>query len=289
EACKELNSRRFARQCLEFIIGQTNSIAADILPQFFDSLDSIEEYICRNKDAKYLAKAPYSSSGRGLLWLPQGRITRTERQILHGYLKKQGSVAIEKALDKRLDFAMEFSCRNRRVNYEGLSLFYTGEKGAYQGNFIGNQRYIEKEIERFISLSLLDEVKTLLIHFLEKHVAPFYEGYAGVDMLIYAPDGKFKLQPCVEINLRNNMGVMALKISQNVVSEQATGRFYIDFNAQAGHIFSRHQELKKRYPQVTENRKLQSGYLPLCPVTKDSRYHGYVVASPRLEFVKLQA
>jgi hypothetical protein len=224
-----------------------------------------------------LAKAPYSSSGRGLLWLPQSAITRTERQILHGHLKKQGSVAIEKVLDKRLDFAMEFSCKNKCVTYEGLSLFYTNDKGAYQGNFIGNQQYIEEKIGCFISLSLLDEVKTLLIHFLEEHVAPVYEGYVGVDMLIYEQNGTFELQPCIEINLRNNMGVLALKISRNMVSEQATGRFNIDFNAQAGQLYLRHQELKKRYPLVVENRKLQSGYMPLCPVTKSSRYHAYVV------------
>jgi hypothetical protein len=277
EAYKELNSRQLAKQCLEFIISRTNSITGDVLPQFFRSLDSIEEYINRNCDLKLLAKAPYSSSGRGLLWLPQGGLTRTERQILHGYLKKQDAVSIEKVLDKRLDFAVEFLCRNKHVACEGLSLFYTSEKGAYQGNFIGNQHDIEEQIGSFISLSLLDEVKALLLRFIEEHIAPLYEGYIGVDMLIYAQNGKFELQPCVEINLRNNMGVMALKISQNILAEHSTGRFRIDFNAQNGQIYCRHQELKKLHPPIMENQKLTSGYLPLCPVTESSRYHAYVM------------
>jgi hypothetical protein len=273
---KELNSRYFAKQCLEYIISRSNSIADDIVPQFFECLEDIEEYVCKNNDRRLLAKAPYSSSGRGLLWLPQGELTRTERQILHGHLKKQGAISVEKVLDKRLDFAMEFLCCNKRAEYEGLSLFYTNEKGAYTGNFIGSQHRIEGDISQYISLSLLEEVKVLLLHFIEEHIAPIYDGYVGVDMLIYARDERFELQPCIEINLRNNMGIMALKISQNMLAEQLTGCFHIDFDARAGEIYRRHRELKKLYPPVMESLKLASGYLPLCPVTEDSRYHAYM-------------
>jgi hypothetical protein len=172
---------------------------------------------------------------------------------------------------------MEFLSRNKSVEYKGLSLFYTGEKGAYMGNFIGKQQHIVAEIEKFIPLSLLDEVKDLLVSFLEEQVAPFYEGYLGVDMLVYAQNNRFFLQPCVEINLRSNMGVIALKISQNILSEQSTGRFQIDFNAQTGQIRQRHLKLRKACPQIVENGKLLSGYLPLCPVTDSSRYHAYAV------------
>lgn len=74
----------------------------------------------------------YSSSGRGLLWLPERKLTTKDRTWIEGALNKQGCVSIECALDKYQDFAMEFySDGNGNIRYEGLSVFGAEKKGAY--------------------------------------------------------------------------------------------------------------------------------------------------------------
>ncbi|GAB6011985.1 hypothetical protein [Viscerimonas tarda] len=277
EEYKSLNSRATAKKCLGFILEKSTAFAEDLLPRFFHSLEDIEDYVGRNSSIRLLAKAPYSSSGRGLLWLPEGKLTRTEQQILHGYLKKQGTVSIEKVLDKKLDFAMEFTTANNTAKFEGLSLFQTNEKGAYLGNFIGSQKQIEAEIARFIPLSQLEEVKEMLILFIAENIAPLYAGCVGVDMLVYEENNCFYLQPCVEINLRNNMGFLTLSLSKNILAEASTGSFHIDFNATPGELYAKHTQRIKSHPLLVENGKIKSGYLSLCPVREDTRYLAYVL------------
>ena len=277
EEYKLLNSRYIAKECLEFIIDKNNAFTPEIVPVFFHSLNNIKEYIEQNKDTQYLAKAPYSSSGRGLLWLPKGKLSCTELQILHGHLKKQESVSIEKALSKKLDFAMEFTTKEQIVTFEGLSLFKTNTKGAYLGNILCSQQQIENEILQFIPLHLLKETKEALIQFIKKQIAPVYDGCIGVDMLVYEENSRFLLQPCIEINLRNNMGLLAIKLFENIIVENSSGFFNIDFSSTPGAIYNKHNEMKKQHPALIENKKIKSGYLSLCPVNRHNKYHAYIL------------
>lgn len=82
----------------------------------------------------------YSSSGRGLLWLPERKLTTKDRTWIEGALNKQGCVSIECALDKYQDFAMEFySDGNGNIRYEGLSVFGAEKKGAYSEMYWANR------------------------------------------------------------------------------------------------------------------------------------------------------
>ena len=46
---------------------------------------------------------------------------------------------------------------------------------------------------------------------LERSLCGRYKGIAGVDMLIVNDGGEVKVHPCIEMNLRMNMGVLAMK------------------------------------------------------------------------------
>lgn len=277
EEYKKLISRQTAKECLDIIIKKTDEFSSLITPQFFTSLIDIEKYIEQHPSIQFIAKAPYSSSGRGLLWLPKKELTRTEKQILHGHLKKQGSVSLERVLNKQLDFAMEFYSDNKNIRFEGYSLFQTNSKGAYTGNLLGTQKLIQNKITQYISLSLLEKVKNLLTLFLKENISPIYSGCIGVDMMVYEDNENFLLQPCLEINLRNNMGFLALELSKNIVSEQVTGFFNIDFNVKKGEIYSKHIEMQKLHPVYLEGNKIKSGYLSLCPIDENSKYRAYVL------------
>lgn len=271
----ELGNRKKAIECLEFLLKENTDIQTNILPKIYTSLDSIEEVV-NITPHKLLAKAPYSSSGRGLLWLPIGKLTRTERQILHGIIKKQSFVTIEKALNKKLDFAMEFEVSKTNVSFLGYSLFKTNEKGAYLSNYLGSQNNISKQIETLISFSLLEKIKSDIQKFISQYYTNTYEGYIGVDMMVYEENEQFFLHPCVEINVRNNMGILALKLSQKYLDIESQGRLYIGFSSK-GETYNYHLKDMAQYPLKTKDNKILSGYLPLCPVLPENSYRAYII------------
>lgn len=272
-----LNSRLSARNVLNEIIKIVPEVDSNISPQIFDSLEILETYL-ENSSYPLLAKALYSSSGRGLLWLPPTGLTRTERQILHGILKKQGNISVERVLDKQVDFAMEFMSDGKgNVSFEGYSLFYTNKKGGYEANFIGSQNSIENILTSKISNILLDEVKKSLLGILAEQYGKVYKGCIGVDMMIYKDGGVYKLHPCLEINMRYNMGYLALKLYENYVVPSSSGKFFIEFSATEGEIMKRHQENLLEYPISFADKRLKSGYLALCPISEKSKYRACVV------------
>lgn len=57
----------------------------------------VEKYLIL-QNAPFILKTPYSSSGRGLLWLPERKLTTKDRTWIEGALNKQGCVSIECAL-----------------------------------------------------------------------------------------------------------------------------------------------------------------------------------------------
>ncbi|MDH6307592.1 hypothetical protein M2451_000042 [Dysgonomonas sp. PFB1-18] len=272
-----LHSRQAAHDCLISLTEQLPLIQHDIIPQFYTDLDEIEVAV-NNSESQLLAKAPYSSSGRGLLWLPVTGLTRTERQILHGILKKQGSVSVESVLDKQTDFAMEFlSDGQGGLEFTGYSLFYTNAKGGYESNYLGTQDSIEKQLSEQIDLSLLNDVKAGLIAILRDKYAGLYNGCIGVDMMIYKDGDSYRLHPCLEINMRYNMGYLSLRLYENYLMQGVEGRFYLDFSAREGEIFGKHRQMQKQYPAQFANGRLMSGYLALCPVNTESRYRAYIL------------
>lgn len=274
----KLTSRIMAKDALADIQSYIPEISEDLLPVFFDDLTKIEIYVQSTKN-RLLAKAPYSSSGRGLLWLPVGELTRTERQILHGILKKQGQLSIEKVLDKQFDFAMEFICDGMgNVTFEGYSLFETNSKGAYSSNILKSQQAIFEKLTKYVDPELLNQVCERLKMFLSREYASVYEGCIGIDMMMYKTEkDQYKLHPCVEINMRYNMGYLSLMFSRKYLDKNSNGRFYIDFSPRQGEIYLMHSKLMQENPALFSNGKLQKGYLPLCPVYDDNHYRAYVL------------
>lgn len=277
EEYKYLNSRLAARDCLSELIDSIPLLSQAVIQQFYTNLDDINRAV--NASAyQLLAKAPYSSSGRGLLWLPTTGLTRTENQILHGILKKQGSISIERVLDKQMDFAMEFVADGKgNIAFAGYSLFYTNAKGGYEANYIGSQESIIEQLSEKISLDFLNSVKEKLINILSKKLTTLYNGCIGVDMLIYLEDNEYKLHPCVEINMRYNMGFLTCRLYENYIATQSCGKFYIDFNPKAEEMYNNHLLMEEKHPIRIENGKITSGYLSLCPINRSNRYRAYVL------------
>ena len=87
----------------------------------------------------------------------------------------------------------------------------------------------------------------------------------------------FRIHPCVEINVRMNMGVVAHLFRENFVAPGTDGNFNIDYYPTNDALQEEHKLTMERYPAVIENGRLVSGYLPLVPVTPKSQYRAYVL------------
>ncbi|GHT77297.1 hypothetical protein AGMMS50262_17920 [Bacteroidia bacterium] len=277
EIYRKLGSREAAQPVLSELIRIIPEIESDILPRRFSDIDTLEKELIQNH-GQQIVKSPYSSSGRGLVWLPSEKIARSERQIISGMLNKQGSVSVEKALDKRLDFSMHFEISaGGKTEFIGYSVFQTNPKGVYERSLLASQEVLEKMIINRIDFSLLQQVKTELIQQIEKNYAPHYVGCIGVDMLVYFSENKYKLNPCVEINMRKSMGYLAIRLTEQFLHLETHGSFFVNYHSASAETFQIHQTLKKHYPLIVKNNRIVSGYFNLCPVSEDTHYQAYLM------------
>lgn len=164
-----------------------------------------------------MLKQPWSCSGRGVWRSDMGSSEPRIRKTL----REQGAVEVEPLYDRLADFAMEFCAdADGSVRYEGLSLFETHDGGGYAGNVIAPQNELQRRLEALAPPSLLDAEGHLPLSLLAARLcsvlaevllplpsSPFpYAGPLGVDMML-TPEG---IHPCIEVNLRNTMGRVAI-------------------------------------------------------------------------------
>ncbi len=147
-------------------------------------------------------KSPWSSSGRGVFTSHN----LSEEQIikkLQGFINTQGGYAVDRFYEKELDFAMEFYVhKDHTVDFLGYSVFHAEESGAYGYNLVEDQHTLKSYISK--DCDLLDA----LIDYHKSHLGlTSYYGPVGIDMLL-CKDGR--IHPCIEINLRMNMGILAI-------------------------------------------------------------------------------
>lgn len=178
-----------------------------------------------------IGKYPWSSSGRGLFsGNKQYRSSFLRR--CQGAINHQGSVMIEKKYDVTKDFAMLFFINHQQyVEYKGLSLF-ANNKRAYNGNILLPQNDIQSILCQYISLDILETTRKNISEFISNFIAPHYIGPVGIDMLIYSDKigektQNFRLNPCVEINLRYTMGFVALNLMNKHLPPNFRGAFKI--------------------------------------------------------------
>ena len=142
---------------------------------------------------------------------------------LRGIIRSQGSVMGETAYDRILDFATEWECKDGKALFIGVSTFTTSDRGKYKSNIVAPQENIVSFILQQIDIhgkgNNLSEIIKRQSLLLENYVAPFYDGPLGIDMLVTS---ERNIHPCVEINLRDTMGRVAIDIQQRIISEDAT-------------------------------------------------------------------
>ena len=227
-----------------------------------------------------LLKAPLSGSGKGLNWC-KGVYTPSISGWCSRIGKQQGGVIGEPLYNKVEDFAMEFYADGRgRVVFAGYSVFHTGGSGMYAGNDLLSDEKILQKLSAYVPQEEFIRLRTRLEEELSALFGGFYHGYLGVDMMIcHFPDEApvYRIHPCVEINLRMNMGVVAWLLTDRYLAADAEGVFRIDYYPLAGQALEEHRQMSASFPLSVENNRVCAGYLPLVPVTPQSRYRAFLL------------
>lgn len=225
-----------------------------------------------------LLKVPWSGSGKGLNWCLHG-FTKPVSNWCERILREQGCLTAEPIYNKVEDFALEFySDGCGEVRFAGCSMFSTNEHGAYTGNLLASDGQIEEIIARYLPLEKLERIREALRTELALVYGYTYTGYLGVDMMICRQDkeSKYLVHPCVEINMRMNMGVVARLFYDRFAVPGSKGRFTVEYVPDNRALRARHEQDTRNYPLIVENGRLLSGYLPLVPVTGKNCYRAYV-------------
>lgn len=150
-------------------------------------------------------KAPWSSSGRGIL-PTAGLDAQQVGAWARGVIRRQGSLMGEVNMARTLDFATEWEATADDVRFVGYSCFEVSPRGRYLGNVDEPQARLERRISDRIAGNILEVVERQKL-VLRQMVVGSYAGPLGIDMAALAGGD---VNPCVEINFRNTMGGIRL-------------------------------------------------------------------------------
>lgn len=272
---RDLSSRKSSIKIVEAL--KQRGIDVPEIPVFFTTPDDVACFV--NSRERCVIKAPWSGSGKGIMW-GKGRVERPLEQFYKGIIRRQGGVVCENFLEGVVEFAMEFRATGEKVCFAGYSLFTTSN-AAYNGNILATDSDIEKFLSSYIPAETISSVKGNLSLVLTELLSKSrYTGYLGIDMMIYNDGGKIRLNPCMEMNLRMNMGMVSRIFYDKYIFAGALGKYYVAFFKAKGEALERHENLQKNNPLLLNDGKITSGYLNLSPVTEETSYMAYVVIEP---------
>lgn len=208
---RELSHRRTSLRAWDYIrrhISDTGFLVGESREEIVDTA-GLCAFLERHGSA--VLKAPWSGSGKGLRWVSSDRVSRSDIGWCTNVIAHQGSLIAEAREEVVLDFGMLFRIGETGVSFEGYSLFHT-DNGAYCSSVLASDGYIIDRVSSYVPVSSLLEVQGLLKSFMEHTFAGRYSGFLGVDMFVCRSGDRFLLAPCVEINVRMTMGLLARRL-----------------------------------------------------------------------------
>ena len=285
EALRALSSRRMAVEVLKALmqnLSDTHRLIGEAA--FCVTEEEIVQQVTSYPTT--MLKAPWSSSGKGLR-RGQGEYAPPLSGWCARTLAQQGAVVVEPLYRKVKDFAMEFYSAGdgAPLTFVGYSRFVTDANGSYEGNLLMADEEIERELSTYVSREALHSVRAMLQELIGERIGADYRGYVGVDMmvcLVKRENQKWDmcLHPCVEINLRMNMGVVVHIFYERYVAKGCRGRFVVDYYPTPEALREAHRQRMEEAPlQLSPEGRICKGYLPLTPVGRETQYLVWALVS----------
>lgn len=266
EGIRMLSHRKTAVFICEYLKNNLSEAKSIPIPIVCNDEKAVIEAI--NTFGVCMVKAPWSGSGKGVFRV-DNKNYRVYSNWIRSVIQKQGSVVCERFLDKVRDFALEFYSDGKSVKYVGPSIFFNNSRFSYEKAIVASSDILEFQLLKFMSGHYFERLKGALLSALEQFVPNVYTGYFGVDMLVYEEFGEFHIMPCVELNLRMTMGLIANRLGEHILEHGKVGEMSVLWHNDMDSL-QRHIDSMKK--PVIENGRLKSGSLLLAPIYPDSNY-----------------
>ncbi len=275
EKIRNLSGRAITRTILQELQKRDIGYSLPPLPEILCNEEAVAAYL--SSQSASILKSPWSSSGRGI-WVSKSQHDNAIIRTAAGIIRKQGYIMGELLQEKCVDLAMEFYSNGTEVVFSGYSLFHTDSRGAYQGNLLASNKEIENRLSSYIAPQILHNTRQQLEDILTAIIAPHYTGYLGIDMIIYrSTRDEILLHPCIELNLRMSMGMVARIIADRYIGIDSTGVYQVKYAASSQHLQDMHDTLSQQHPLNIDNGRISSGYLPLTPIQSHTQYLAYII------------
>lgn len=197
------------RRCLAALSpADDRLLEPDRLPVAVASVPEAQELLRRWGRVVY--KAAHSASGHGLLMLSGGAFNASNRAWARGQIGRGGYLMAEPWADIVAEFSMQFDLAADGCRFRAFGAFAADRKGYYGGNYVGSAP-VPRPVADALPAGRLARVAAALADAVASSgLAEVYRGPLGVDMYLYrGGDGALRLNPCSEINVRRNMGLVA--------------------------------------------------------------------------------
>ena len=291
ERSRKLSGRQ---QCVSVLADFKNTSGVCGEARICSTFDEVRDFLESHADV--ILKAPWSGSGRGLTRTSLATWTTNLEGWVARILRTQGTIMAEPIYNKVIDFAMEFQMSSsHQLSFVGYSLFETDSHGNYKENVLTSNEHIVDKLTHYVSVELLEKVKRQLLVSLKRLLGTDYEGFFGVDMMVCQVEGDsqtdgggcqtaegcreptYLIHPCVEINLRMNMGVVARLIFDRYMDADSVGSYIVEHYSADGEAVENDGMLRELHPARIEGEKMVEGYFPLTPVATSTRYQCYII------------
>jgi len=249
-----------------------NYIPIDKTAKIFYKSEEILAFIANEQNV--VLKAPVSSSGRGNLIIRNGKIAEYHISWIKSFLENQKLIVAEPLWNKKMDLAAEFFFGENDISFVGFSFFETNSNGFYKSNFLNFPKENIKEL--YPKIDLEKWVKLLTAAFVNHPIYKKHRGFLGVDaMIIESITGECILHPCIEINARYTMGLIACYL-ESFIHQSSVGKFLIYGNEKKSFkTFS--SEMSIAYPMELKEKKAYKGFFPLTEPKEKSLFGAYML------------
>ena len=104
----------------------------------------------------------------------------------------------------------------------------------------------------------------------------YFEGFFGVDTLIYkTKNNELKINPCLEINVRQSMGLLSLHF-EKLIHPEKKGVYKIYYNPEET-FFQFKKKMESKYPLRIVNGKIESGFFTLTEACEKTLFGAYIL------------
>ena len=175
--------------------------------------------------APQVAKAPFSSSGRSVKFLPFPLPADAPPPFPYPF-------ELQTALKRESEWGLEYYIgKEGQPKLLWVTRFTTAARGAFGGSLAADPQRQYAALAQRIGAATLSRLIEDHLQFLRREAAPYYRGYLGIDVLLYKkenhclPNGgkqrpneanpcsdagaEWGVHPFVELNLRYTMGCLA--------------------------------------------------------------------------------